>query len=91
MSLVYSAFSSRVFGGLYSTSTDSEWAGRNCTERTPVSFVVTRSTDWIDCEAMRIDYDKVLMETLLGFRRAGADFILTYGAIDAAKLLRAGS
>jgi porphobilinogen synthase len=33
-----------------------------------------------------IDYDKVRMETLLGFRRAGADFILTYGAIDAAKL-----
>jgi len=38
-----------------------------------------------------IDYERVLMETLLGFRRAGADFILTYGAIDAAKLLKAGA
>jgi porphobilinogen synthase len=37
-----------------------------------------------------LDYDKVLMETLLAFRRAGADMILTYGAIDAARLLRGG-
>ena len=37
-----------------------------------------------------LDYDKVLMETLLAFRRAGADMILTYGAIDAAKLIRGG-
>jgi porphobilinogen synthase len=28
------------------------------------------------------------MEALLGFRRAGADAILTYFAIDAAELLR---
>jgi porphobilinogen synthase len=37
-----------------------------------------------------IDHDKVLMETLVGFRRAGADFILTYGAVDACKLLKRG-
>jgi porphobilinogen synthase len=37
-----------------------------------------------------IDGDRVLMETLLGFRRAGADFILTYGAVRAAELLRQG-
>jgi porphobilinogen synthase len=37
-----------------------------------------------------IDHDKVLMETLIGFRRAGADFILTYGAVDACKLLKRG-
>lgn len=34
-----------------------------------------------------IDYDRCLLESLLAFRRAGADFILTYGAVDAARLL----
>ncbi|HUK37405.1 MAG TPA: hypothetical protein VLV86_25990, partial [Vicinamibacterales bacterium] len=32
----------------------------------------------------------VMMETLLGFKRAGADGILTYAAIDAAKALKKG-
>jgi porphobilinogen synthase len=35
-----------------------------------------------------LDYDKCLLESLLACRRAGADAILTYGAVDAAKLLR---
>jgi porphobilinogen synthase len=30
------------------------------------------------------------METLLSFKRAGADGILTYAAIDAAKILKTG-
>lgn len=34
-----------------------------------------------------IDGDKVMMETLIAFKRAGADIILTYFAKDAAKLL----
>jgi porphobilinogen synthase len=34
-----------------------------------------------------IDYDACLLETLLCFRRAGADIIFTYAAIDAARLL----
>ncbi len=34
-----------------------------------------------------LDYDRVMMETLTGIRRAGADIILTYHALDAAKLL----
>ena len=34
-----------------------------------------------------IDRDRVMMESLLGIRRAGADFILTYFAVDAAKAL----
>jgi porphobilinogen synthase len=34
-----------------------------------------------------IDADRVLMETLLSIRRAGADLILTYGAVEAAKQL----
>ena len=36
-----------------------------------------------------IDGERVMMESLLGIRRAGADFILTYFATEAAKLLRA--
>ena len=35
-----------------------------------------------------IDRERVMMESLLGIRRAGADFILTYFATEAAKLLR---
>jgi porphobilinogen synthase len=35
-----------------------------------------------------LDGDAVMMESLLGFKRAGADGILTYFAIDAAKQLR---
>lgn len=34
-----------------------------------------------------IDYDRCLLESLISFRRAGADFILTYGAADAARFL----
>ena len=35
-----------------------------------------------------IDYDRVMMETLIGMRRAGADLIITYHALEAARLLR---
>lgn len=35
-----------------------------------------------------LNYDAALLETLLGFKRAGTDAILTYGAKDAARLLR---
>ena len=34
-----------------------------------------------------IDHDRVMMESLLGIKRAGADMIITYFAEDAAKLL----
>ncbi|HXN40354.1 MAG TPA: porphobilinogen synthase [Myxococcaceae bacterium] len=34
-----------------------------------------------------IDYERVMMEILIGIKRAGADLILTYHALDAAKLL----
>jgi porphobilinogen synthase len=36
-----------------------------------------------------IDYDRVMMETLVGMKRAGADLIITYHAKDAARLLNA--
>lgn len=35
-----------------------------------------------------IDRDRVMMESLMGIRRAGADFILTYFAVEAARALR---
>ena len=35
-----------------------------------------------------IDYDRVMMETLIGFKRAGADIIITYHAKEAAELLQ---
>jgi porphobilinogen synthase len=36
-----------------------------------------------------IERDRAMMESLVGIRRAGADFILTYFATDAARHLRA--
>ena len=38
-----------------------------------------------------LDHDAVMMESLLAFKRAGADGILTYFAIDAAKKLKAST
>ena len=37
-----------------------------------------------------LDNDRVILETLLGFKRAGADGVLTYFAVEAAKLLKKG-
>jgi porphobilinogen synthase len=37
-----------------------------------------------------LDRQKVMLESLLGFKRAGADGILTYFAVEAARLLQAG-
>ncbi|AOJ20557.1 delta-aminolevulinic acid dehydratase [Burkholderia cenocepacia] len=36
-----------------------------------------------------LDHDKVVLESLLAFTRAGADGVLTYFALDAARLLKA--
>jgi porphobilinogen synthase len=36
-----------------------------------------------------LDHDAVMMETLLAFKRAGADGVLSYFALDAARRLRA--
>ena len=36
-----------------------------------------------------VDGDRAMMESLIGIRRAGADMIITYFAVDAAKRLRA--
>jgi len=37
-----------------------------------------------------LDNDKAVLESLLCFKRAGADGILTYAAVEAAKLLKSG-
>ena len=37
-----------------------------------------------------LDNDKIVMETLIGFKRAGADAILSYAAIEAAERLTSG-
>lgn len=37
-----------------------------------------------------MEYDKALMETLTAFKRAGASAILTYAALDAARILKEG-
>ncbi len=41
-------------------------------------------------QAGALDYEAALLETLLCFRRAGADAVLTYGALDAARAIKAG-
>ncbi|MCK5659145.1 MAG: hypothetical protein KAH96_04650, partial [Alphaproteobacteria bacterium] len=33
-------------------------------------------------------YEKTLMETLISFKRAGADGVLTYSACDMARILK---
>jgi porphobilinogen synthase len=37
-----------------------------------------------------LDRNRVILESLMGFKRAGADGVLTYFALEAARLLRAG-
>ena len=39
-------------------------------------------------QAGAIDRDRAILETLLAFKRAGADLIITYHALAAAALLR---
>jgi porphobilinogen synthase len=41
-------------------------------------------------KADAIDYNTAMMEMLLSFKRAGADGILTYCALEAAKILNDG-
>lgn len=43
----------------------------------------------IAAEAGAIDYESAMMESLLAFKRAGADMILTYSALDVANWLKA--
>ena len=46
----------------------------------------------LKCAAAKgwLDGDRALLETLIGFKRAGANGVLTYAALEVAKKLRAG-
>ena len=56
------------------------------------AYQVSGEFAMIKAAAMRgwLDGDRAMMESLLGIRRAGADVILTYFAVDAATRLRDG-
>ncbi len=41
-------------------------------------------------QAGYLDGDRAMLESLVGFKRAGADGVLTYAAVDIAKRLKAG-
>ena len=55
------------------------------------AYQVSGEYSMIKAAAQRewLDESKVILETLLSIKRAGADLILTYFAKDAAKLLHA--
>ena len=37
-----------------------------------------------------LDWDRVIVESLLAFKRAGADGVLSYAAVEVAERLRSG-
>ena len=55
-----------------------------------VAYNVSGEYSMLKAAAMAgwLDYDRVMMESLLAFKRAGADAILTYAAVEAARLLK---
>ena len=54
-----------------------------------VAYNVSGEYSMLKAAAMQgwLDYDRVMMETLMSFKRAGADAVLTYAAMEAAELL----
>jgi porphobilinogen synthase len=58
-----------------------------------VAYQVSGEFAMIQAAAERgwIDRERVMMDSLLGIRRAGADVVITYFATDAARLLKAGA
>ena len=65
---------------------------KDATDYPVAAYQVSGEYAMISAAAERgwIDRDRVMMESLIAIRRAGADFILTYFALDAARLLREG-
>ena len=45
--------------------------------------------DSVTAERGWVDHDRTMLESLMAFKRAGADGILTYFALQAARLLNA--
>lgn len=64
---------------------------RNIVDLPVAAYQVSGEFSMVKAAAERgwIDGDRVMMESLTGIARAGADIILTYFAIDAARALRA--
>jgi len=55
-----------------------------------VAYHVSGEYSMLKAAAMQgwIDYNRAMLEALLCFKRAGADAVLTYCAMDAATLLK---
>jgi porphobilinogen synthase len=68
---------------------DIVWRLKNMTTLPVAAYNVSGEYAMIKAAAEKgwIDHDKVVLETLTSFRRAGADIILTYFAKDGARLL----
>ncbi len=56
------------------------------------AYQVSGEYAMLKCAAAKgwLDGDRALLETLIGFKRAGANGVLTYAAVEVAKKLRAG-
>ena len=57
--------------------------------RTKVRFTFSKGDDTLKAAAERgwLDWDRGILESLLAFKRAGADGILTYAALEIARRL----
>jgi porphobilinogen synthase len=67
------------------------WRVKQATQLPVAAYNVSGEYSMIKAAALNgwVDEQRVVMETLLGFKRAGADLILTYHAKDAARWLGA--
>ena len=65
---------------------------RDAVEVPVAAYAVSGEYAMIEAAAAKgwIDRDRVVMETLLSMKRAGASLILSYHAVDAVRLLSAG-
>ncbi len=69
------------------------WRVRNAFDLPVAAYNVSGEFAMIKAAAQNgwIDHDRCMMETLLSIRRAGADLIITYHALEAARLLQDGA
>ena len=66
------------------------WRVKQATNLPVAAYNVSGEYSMIKAAALNgwIDEQRIVMETLIGFKRAGADLILTYHAKDAARWLQ---
>ncbi len=66
------------------------WRVKEATNLPVAAYNVSGEYSMVKAAALNdwIDEERVVLETLTGFKRAGADLILTYHAKDAARWLR---